>query len=134
MNVHYTGTLLDGTIFSDSTNRNPLQFTIGEGQIIPGFEQAVVGMSPGESKTAKISVEQGFGPYHPEFVIEVESDQLPPALQPEVGQELEVQQSSEEIISAIVTDVSEEKVILDANHPLAGKELVFAIHLVEIAA
>lgn len=132
--VHYTGKLTDGTVFDSSTGGEPLEFTIGEGQLIPGFEEAVVGMNAGESKTTHIPVEEAYGSYRPEMVIEVERDQMPPEMQPEVGQQLQIQQPTGEVIPVVVTDVSESVVKLDANHPLAGEELVFDIQLVEIAA
>lgn len=130
--VHYTGKLEDGTVFDSSANREPLQFTLGEGQLIPGFEQAVVGMAPGESKTEKISIEQAYGPYRPEMVVQIARQQLPADLHPEVGQQLQVQQAPGQLIPVVITDISDSTVTLDANHPLAGEELIFDIQLVEI--
>ena len=130
--VHYTGKLEDGTVFDTSIERDPLQFTIGEGQLIPGFEQAVVGMSPGESKTVEIPADEAYGPYREEMVLVVDRDQLPPDLQPEVGQQLQMRQEDGQIILVTVIDVSESSVTLDANHPLAGQDLTFDIQLVEI--
>ncbi|HEY9597687.1 MAG TPA: peptidylprolyl isomerase [Cyanophyceae cyanobacterium] len=130
--IHYTGKLDDGTVFDSSINREPLEFTLDQGQVIPGFEQAVVGMSPGESKTQKIPVDQAYGPYREDMVIQVSREMLPPDLQPEVGQQLQVQQPTGQAIPVIVTDVSNGKVTLDANHPLAGENLTFDIELVEI--
>lgn len=130
--IHYTGKLDDGTVFDSSINRDPLEFTLDQGQVIPGFEQAVVGMSPGESKTQKIPVDQAYGPYREDMVIQVSKEMLPPDLQPEVGQQLQVQQPTGQAIPVIVTDVSNGQVTLDANHPLAGENLTFDIQLVEI--
>lgn len=130
--IHYTGKLDDGTVFDSSINRDPLEFTLDQGQVIPGFEQAVVGMSPGESKTQKIPVDQAYGPYREDMVIQVSKEMLPPDLQPEVGQQLQVQQPTGQAIPVIVTDVSNGQVTLDANHPLAGENLTFDIELVEI--
>ncbi len=129
--VHYTGKLEDGTVFDSSIEREPLQFTIGEGQLIPGFEQAVVGMSPGESKTVEIPADEAY-PYREEMVLVVDRDQLPEDLQPEVGQQLQMRQPDGQTILVKVIDVSELSVTLDANHPLAGKDLTFDIQLVEI--
>jgi FKBP-type peptidyl-prolyl cis-trans isomerase 2 len=129
--VHYTLKLEDGTVFETSIGRDPLQFTIGEGQLIPGFEQAVVGMSPGESKTVEIPADEAY-PYREELVMVVDRDLLPEDLQPEVGQQLQISQPSGETIVVKVIDVSELSVTLDANHPLAGKDLTFDIELVEI--
>ncbi len=130
--VHYTGKLDDGTVFDSSVEREPLQFTIGEGQIIPGFEEAVIGMNPGESKTAKISMDKAYGPHRKEMVAVVPREQIPADLKPEVGQQLQVRQPDGRAMIVVITDVSEASVTLDANHPLAGKDLTFDIQLVEI--
>lgn len=130
--VHYTGKLDDGTIFDSSANRDPLQFTIGESRIIPGFEQAVIGMNPGESKTTKIPADKAYGPRHKEMVVVVGREQIPADLEPEVGQQLQIRQPDGRAIVVTVTDVSNSSVTLDANHPLAGKDLTFDIQLVEI--
>jgi FKBP-type peptidyl-prolyl cis-trans isomerase 2 len=130
--VHYTGKLTDGTVFDTSTNREPLQFTLEAGQIIPGFEQAVVGMSPGESKTEKIPMDKAYGPHRDEMVLEVGREKMPPDLQPQVGQQLQVQQPNGQAVPVIVTDVTDSTIRLDANHPLAGQDLTFDIELVEI--
>jgi len=130
--VHYTGKLEDGTVFDTSINRDPLQFTIGEGQIIPGFEQAVVGMNPGESKTTKVPADKAYGSHHKEKVLVVDRNQLPVDLKPEVGQKLQIRRTDGQIIIVTVTAVSESSVTLDANHPLAGKDLAFDIHLIEL--
>jgi peptidylprolyl isomerase len=130
--IHYTGKLEDGTVFDSSVNREPLEFTLNGGQVIPGFEQAVVGMMPGESKTQKIPMDQAYGPYRSEMVIEVSRQQLPADLQPEVGQQLQVQQPNGQAVPVFVTEVTDATVTLDANHPLAGEDLTFDIQLVEI--
>jgi FKBP-type peptidyl-prolyl cis-trans isomerase 2 len=130
--VHYTGKLEDGTVFDSSVNRDPLQFTLGEDLLIPGFEQAVLGMSAGESKTAKVSADQAYGPHREEMVVEIDRQEFPPHFQPEVGQQLQIPQSDGRTTQLIVTDVSEQKVTLDANHPLAGRDLIFDIQLLEI--
>jgi peptidylprolyl isomerase len=130
--IHYTGKLDDGTVFDSSADREPLEFTLSGGQVIPGFEQAVVGMAPGESKTEKIPMEQAYGPYRQEMVIQVNREQLPPDLDPEVGLQLQIQQPNGQAIPVLVTEVTNAKVTLDANHPLAGEDLTFDIELVEI--
>ncbi|MCW3129649.1 MAG: peptidylprolyl isomerase [Methanophagales archaeon] len=130
--VHYTGKLEDGTVFDTSADRDPLQFTIGEGQIIPGFEQAVVGMNPGESKTIKVLTNDAYGPHREDMVLVVDRNQLPVDLIPEVGQQLQSRQPDGQIIVVTVIAVSESTVTVDANHPLAGKDLTFDIQLVEI--
>jgi peptidylprolyl isomerase len=130
--IHYTGRLDDGTVFDSSADRDPLEFTLSGGQVIPGFDQAVVGMAPGETKTEKIPMDQAYGPYRAEMVVEVSRQQMPPDLEPEVGQQLQVQQPDGQILPVFVTEVTESKVTLDANHPLAGEDLTFDIQLVEI--
>ena len=130
--VHYTGTLEDGTVFDTSIGREPLEFTLGEGIVIPGFEEAVMGMRVGESKTVTIPVEKAYGPHYADLVIVAEREQLPAGLDPEVGQQLQMQQTDGRTTTVTVTDVSEETITVDANHPLAGKDLTFKIELVEI--
>ena len=130
--VHYTGKLEDGTVFDTSINRDPLQFTIGEGQIIPGFEQAVVGMNPGESKTTKVPADKAYGPHHKEMVLVVDRNQFPVDLKPEVGQKLQIRRTDGQTTVVTVTAVSGSSVTLDANHPLAGKDLTFDIQLIEL--
>jgi FKBP-type peptidyl-prolyl cis-trans isomerase 2 len=130
--IHYTGKLDDGTVFDSSVNREPLEFTLSSGQVIPGFENAVVGMAPGESKTEKIPMEQAYGPYRAEMVLEVDKQQLPPDLEPDVGLQLQVQQPNGQVIPVYITGITDSTVTLDANHPLAGQDLVFDIQLVEI--
>lgn len=130
--VHYTGKLDDGTVFDTSANRDPLQFTIGDGHIIPGFEHAVVGISPGESRTTKIPADEAYGPYHEEMVMVIDRNQLPADLKPTVGVRLQMSRENGQRAIVTVTDVSESTVTLDANHPLAGEDLTFDIQLVEI--
>jgi len=130
--VHYTGKLDDGTVFDSSINRDPLQFIIGDGHIIPGFEQTVVGMNPGESRTAIIPADEAYGPYYEEMVLVIDRDQLPPDLKPTVGLQLQMSQANGQRAMVTVTDVSESSVTIDANHPLAGEDLTFDIQLIEI--
>jgi peptidylprolyl isomerase len=130
--VHYTGKLADGTVFDSSEGNDPLQFTIGAGEIIPGFEEAVLGMNTGDSKTAEIPVEQAYGSHRPDMIVEVDRNQFPEDLQPEIGQQLQIQQPTGEMIPVVVTDVSDATVTLDANHPLAGEDLIFDIQLVDV--
>lgn len=130
--VHYTGKLDDGTVFDSSTSGDPLQFTIGEGMIIPGFEQAVLGMAPGDSKTELIPTDQAYGPHQEEMVVVIDRQQMPAEIQPEIGQQLQIQQPTGQVIPVVITDVSGSAVTLDANHPLAGEDLTFDIELVEI--
>ena len=130
--VHYTGTLEDGTTFDTSVGREPLEFTLGAGQMIPGFEKAVYGLKVGKSKTVTVPAEEAYGPYRDDLVIVVEREQLPADLDPKVGQQLQMQQTDGSTTVFIVTDVSETTITIDANHSLAGKDLTFEIELVEI--
>ncbi len=132
VSVHYTGKLEDGTIFDSSIGKPPLNFTLGQNQVISGFEQAIEGMAPGENKTAVIPSNQAYGSYREDLIVTVDRAQVPPALNPEVGQQLELQQENGEPIPVVVTEVSEDSLTLDANHPLAGLDLTFEIELVEI--
>jgi peptidylprolyl isomerase len=130
--VDYTGKLEDGTVFDTSASREPLQFMIGGGQIIPGFDQAVIGMNVGDKKTINIPSDQAYGPHLEDKMLEVNQDQIPKHLNLEVGQQVQVPQKDGSKIFFVVTGVSETCVTLDGNHPLAGKDLVFDIQLVEI--
>ncbi len=131
--VHYTGKLKDGSVFDSSANREPLEFTLGGGNMIPGFEQAVLGMDIGDKKTAEIPSDQAYGEKREDMIISVPRENVPGDISPEVGQQLAVQQQGGQQVPVTVAEVTEEKVVLDANHPLAGKDLVFDIELVEIA-
>ncbi len=130
--VHYTGKLDNGTVFDSSIDREPLEFSIGDGGFIPGFENAVVGMEPGESKTAKLKSDEAYGPRHPDMVIAVERDKMPEDLPVEIGQQLFIRQEQGQPIPVTVTELSAGTVTLDANHPLAGQDLEFDIQLLEI--
>ncbi len=131
--VHYTGKLDDGTVFDSSEGREPLQFSIGGGNLIPGFEEAVVGMAPGESKTATIPSDQAYGPYYQEKVLVVDREQMPSNIPVDVGLRLQIRQPEGPAIPVVVTDVNDAQITLDANHPLAGEDLTFEIHLVDIS-
>lgn len=130
--VHYLAKLEDGRVFSSSGNRDPLQFTIGEGKTIPGFERAVIGMSPGESKTIRVPADQGFGPYREELVVEVDRQNISPDVRLEVGKLFQIPDQNGKITLVSVTNISESRVTFDANHPLARDDLIFDIQLLEI--
>ena len=138
--VHYTGKLEGGEVFDSSEcaeqecgcDSGPLEFTIGEGEVIPGFEKAVVGMSEGEAKTFTIPVEDAYGKRNEEMVVAVERSYVPTELTPEVGMRLEITQEDGREFPVVITEVTETHVTLDANHPLAGRDLTFDIKLVEI--
>lgn len=138
--VHYTGKLDDGTVFDSSEcgedecgcGHGPMEFTIGAGEVIPGFDSAVVGLSIGEAKSIHIPVDDAYGERIEEMVAEVPRGDLPPEMKPEVGQQLEVTQEDGQVFQVLVIDVNDETITIDANHPLAGQALNFDIRLVEI--
>ena len=130
--VHYTGNTDDGEVFDSSVDREPLQFTIGDNHVIPGFEEATIGMEPGDSKKITITADKAYGPHNPDMVVAVDRSRFPDNLEPQTGQQLQMRQSEDQMIVVTVTSVSDSQVMLDANHPLAGKDLTFEIQLVEI--
>jgi peptidylprolyl isomerase len=130
--VHYTGKLDDGTVFDSSVGREPLDFTVGAGQLIAGFDEAVVGMAVGEKKSVRIAAEQAYGPHNPEMTLQVPRSDLPADIQPELGMQLEASQEGGHSMVVTVVEVNEESVTFDANHPLAGKALTFEIEVVEL--
>jgi len=130
--VHYKGTLNDGETFDSSEGREPLEFTVGAGQVIPGFDAAVLGMEVGQDKTFDIPADEAYGQTDERLLQKVERSQLPAELKPEPGMMLSSTMPDGQQIPVKVAEVTEEHVIIDANHPLAGKDLTFAISLVEI--
>ena len=130
--IHCTGKLEDSGVFCSSSNRGPMQFKPGGGRVIPGFEEAAVGMSPCKSKSITIPPEKGFGPHYDQMVQVIDRKQLPPDLKLEVCRQLEVRRSNGQTMLVTVTDISDATVTLDSNHPLAGKDLTFDIKLIEI--
>ena len=131
--IHYTGTLDDGSTFDSTPGRDPLEFTVGSGQIIPGLDQAIPGMSVGEKKTVEVACTEAYGEVQPEAVQAVPRAEIPADIPLEIGTQLQVQTPTGQVMQVAVAEVSESEVKLDANHPLAGKDLTFAIELVEIA-
>jgi FKBP-type peptidyl-prolyl cis-trans isomerase 2 len=131
--VHYTGRLCDDTVFDTSEGREPLEFTIGQQQVIAGFEQAVIGMDLGESRTSEIPADRAYGPRDEKLVMEVSRQRVPDDLELRVDDRLQVRRADGETLVVTVTDLSDTNVTLDGNHPLAGQDLVFDIRLVEIA-
>ncbi len=130
--VHYTGTLEDGEVFDSSQGHDPLSFTVGSGQVIPGFEDAVLGMEIGGKKDVLIPVERAYGKRKEEMVIVAPVEQIPPGLDPEIGQMLEVGGTGGEILKVRVVALDDENITLDANPPLAGMDLNFSIELVSV--
>jgi peptidylprolyl isomerase len=130
--VHYTGRLENGDVFAESQGAEPIEITIGDGQYIPGFERGVVGMKVGETKTVTLDPEEAFGTRHDELVIKVARNQFPERLLPAIGQQFQIRQEGGEPLEVTVSDLDEETVTLDANHPLAGYTLTFNIQLVAV--
>ena len=130
--IHYTGKLNDGSVFDSSEGREPLEFTVGGSMVVPGFENGVMGMKKGENKTITISPEEAYGERREDQVNVVERSQLPQDMEPEAGMALQATGQDGSVIPVVITEVTEKTVTVDANHPLAGKELIFDLELVEI--
>ncbi len=130
--IHYKGTLENGDVFDSSEGREPLEFTIGSGQVIKGFDEAVTGMNVGEKKSVTIPVEKAYGHRNDELVIEAPREHIPPDLNPEIGQRLEMGGPNGELLLVTVVEISDSHITLDANPPLAGMDLNFDIELVAV--
>jgi len=130
--VNYIGKLADGTLFDSSEGKEPLKFIIGQQEVIAGFDRAVVGMVTGEKKTVTVSPDDGYGPYHEKLVETVERSLLPDDLELVVGGQLEVTREDGHVMHFFINDLSDSTVTLDANHPLAGKELTFEISMLNV--
>lgn len=130
--VHYKGTLTTGEVFDSSEGREPLEFQVGSGQMIPGFDKAIVDMKLNEKKTIEIPASEAYGEPKEELFQEVPKDQLPQEIKPEVGMALAAQLPDGRQQQLIISEVKEDTIVVDANHPLAGKDLVFEVEVVEI--
>lgn len=130
--IHYTGRLADGTVFDSSKERGPMEITVGGGEVIPKFEEAVTGMQPGDERTITIPAEQAYGPRREELLLEVDRSEFPDHIEPSVGLALEVRGDGGQPAIVRVADVSGDQITLDANHPLAGEDLTFDLELVAI--
>ncbi len=130
--VHYTGRLKDGSTFDSSEGRAPLEFTVGQGMVIPGFDKAMLDMEAGERKVVEIPVEEAYGPQNEDMIMEFPKTDFPPDMKPEVGLQLYLSDEQGNNHPVVVIEVKPETVVLDANFPLAGKELIFDIELVSI--
>ncbi len=130
--IHYTGTLTDGSVFDSSDGAEPLEFTVGSGQIIPGLDSAIPGMSVGDKKVVEVPVDQAYGPVEPAARQAVPRQEIPADIPLDMGMQLQVQTPDGQTMAVTVVELSDEEVVLDANHPLAGQDLTFAIELVSI--
>jgi peptidylprolyl isomerase len=130
--VHYTGTLQNGEVFDSSKEKEPLEFTLGEGQLIPGFEKAVIGMNVGDSTTINIPSTEAYGDTREDLIIAVPKDQLPKEIEPKVGMQLQVNQENGQPVPVRIAEITDTELKLDANHPLAGEDLTFEIELVNV--
>jgi peptidylprolyl isomerase len=130
--VHYHGKLTDGTTFDSSEGREPLEFEVGSGAVIAGFDQGVTGMSIGDKKTIQIPVDDAYGPKQEDLLMEFPRDRFPGDMAPEVGMQLNMSNGSGQNFPVVIREVREDVVVLDANHPLSGEDLVFDLELVEI--
>ena len=130
--VNYTGKLDDESVFDSSEGRDPLEFTIGQGQVIPGFEKAVIGLDVGDSTSIRIEPEEAYGARHDNLVFVINREELPADIDPQMDQRFQMRNDNGQELVVMVTDLSEREVTFDANHPLAGKALTFDIELVEV--
>jgi FKBP-type peptidyl-prolyl cis-trans isomerase 2 len=131
--VHYHGKLTSGETFDSSAGREPLEFEVGSGQVIPGFDEGVTGMAVGDKKTINIPFAEAYGPRNPEMVIEMPKERFPADMELELGMPLGMSDQNGQQFQVTVVEIKEEVVMLDANHPLAGQDLIFDLELVEIA-
>jgi len=130
--LNYTGKFEDGTIFDSSKDREPIEFVIGAGMVIPGLEKGVIGMAVTETKTITIPMEEAYGPRRSEMIMNAPKDQFPQDMEFEVGRQLESRQPDGRVMYATIVEIAEDTVTLDTNHPLAGKTLIFEVELMEI--
>jgi peptidylprolyl isomerase len=131
--IHYTGTLDNGSVFDTSEGREPLEFILGDGQVIAGFDEAVAGMTVGEKKSIKVPVDKAYGPRNEELVIAAPKEHVPADINPEVGQKLQMGGPNGELVVVTVVEITDSHIMLDANPPLAGQDLNFDIELVAVA-
>lgn len=132
--IHYTGTLNDGTVFDSSEGRDPLAFQVGSGQIIPGLDVAIPGMAVGDKKVVNVPCDEAYGQMNPSMRQEVPRAEIPAEIPTEIGSRLQMQAQNGQVIPVVVVDANDSTITLDANHPLAGQDLTFAIELVSIDA
>jgi len=130
--VHYTGKLADGQVFDSSEGKDPIEFTLGQGQLIPGFEKGLINMKLNEKKTINIPKDEAYGDSREDLIQEVQKSELPEEIKPEVGMGLVSKSQDGREMNLVVAEVKEESIVVDGNHPLAGKDLIFDLEVVEI--
>lgn len=130
--VHYTGKLEDGTVFDSSEGRDPLEVKLGDNAVIPGFEKGLVGMETGDKKTITIPSEDAYGPHRDDLIVEANQSDFPENITPEIGLQLQIQKSDGQKLLVTIVKIEDDKVALDANHPLAGKTLTFDVEMIEM--
>jgi FKBP-type peptidyl-prolyl cis-trans isomerase 2 len=130
--VHYTGKLENGEVFDSSRDSQPLEFTVGEGNVIAGFDKAVLDMEIGDKKSVEIAPDEAYGSRSEELVVAVKRSEFPDHIEPSIGQRLQMQQPEGDAVNLVITDMNDDTVTLDANHPLAGMTLVFDVEMMEI--
>lgn len=130
--IHYTGRLPDGTVFDSSQGRDPLQFTLGAGEIIPGLEKGIVGMAVGDNSTVTVAAPEAYGMHDPNQIQKVPREMIPDDIELQPGLQVGARTPTGENLTLTVIEVEDEHVTMDANHPLAGKDLIFDVELVEI--
>jgi peptidylprolyl isomerase len=131
--VHYTGSFTDGEVFDSSIDREPLEFNIGQGMVIPGFENGIIGMHEGDSKKITIPAEDAYGPHREDLLTTIERSQIPASIDLQIGMMLQMRSPDGGTTNVSIRDINQESVILDLNHPMAGKELIFEVNLVKVA-
>jgi peptidylprolyl isomerase len=131
--VHYTGSFTDGVVFDSSIDREPFEFTIGQGMVIPGFENGIIGMHEGDSKKINIPAEDAYGPHREDLLTTIERSQIPASIDLQIGMVLQMRSPDGGTANVTIQDINQESVILDLNHPMAGKELIFEVNLVKVA-
>ena len=129
---HYSGTFEDGTEFDSSRGDDPLEATLGSGQLIPGLEKGLLGMAVGDKETITIAPDEGYGSFREELILKINRDEFPKDVTPKVGQQLRLQKPGNPPFTVLIMEVNDDSIVLDANHPLAGKTLLFSVELMEI--
>ncbi|HEC31765.1 MAG TPA: peptidylprolyl isomerase [Deltaproteobacteria bacterium] len=132
--VHYRGTFTDGTVFDGTIGDEPFELTLGDQKVISGFENAIVGMTVGERKVVKVPPEEAYGKYDKSLLVDIEKSHMPEHLDLQLGKLLEFRAQDGSVALVTIRDITEKRVTLDGNHPLAGRELIFEIELVEIVS